>query len=217
VKNKKVLLIVGTVVLLIGIFLMISRIYKKQEAQRLTSVVSADLKKFVPDYAPRMGAENPEVSLVEFLDPECESCREFYPFVKMILKDHDSKVQLVVRYAPFHGNSKFVIHVLEAARKQGKYWETLEVLFRYQPQWGSHHHPQPELVWNYLPEAGVDVEKAKGDLNDPATDTMIEQEIADGRALGVQGTPSFFVNGKPLETFSYEALRKLVEDNLTSK
>jgi protein-disulfide isomerase len=213
-KNKKVLLIAGSVILLVLTFLMLAKIYKGREADRLGSVMGADSKKFVPDYAPKMGSETPKVYLVEFLDPECESCREFYPFVKMIMADYKDQVQLVVRYAPFHPNSKFVIRILEGARKQDKYWETLELLFRYQPQWGSHHHPNPELVWTFLPEVGLDVDKIKADMNNADTEAMIENEIADGRALGVQGTPTFFVNGKPLETFSYEALRSLVESEL---
>lgn len=212
-KNKNLAMIIGSVIMLIGIFVMGARIYKKGQVENLSTVMDSDFKKFVPDYAPRLGSTTPKVYLVEFLDPECESCREFYPYVKMILNDFKD-VQLVVRYAPFHGNSKFIIHILEAARKQNKYWETLEVLFRYQPEWGSHHHPRPELVWNYLPEAGVDVEKVKADMTDAEIDRMIEKEIADGQALGVQGTPSFFVNGKPLQTFSYDALRALVQGEL---
>lgn len=212
-KNKNLALIAGSIVMLIGIFFMAERIYKKNQTQELATAMFEDQTKFTPDYAPRLGSQTPKVHLVEFLDPECESCREFYPYVKMILNDFKD-VQLVVRYAPFHGNSKFIIHILEAARKQNRYWETLEVLFRYQPQWGSHHHPNPELVWTYLPEAGVDVERIKTDMKDPEIDAMIEKEIASGRELGVQATPTFFVNGKPLETFSYEALRALVQSEL---
>lgn len=214
-KNKKnILLIAGSAILLVLTFLMLAKIYKGKEAEKLESVMGSDFKKFVPEYAPRMGAEKPQVYLVEFLDPECESCREFYPFVKMIMNDYKDKVQLVIRYAPFHPNSRFVIRILEGARKQDKYWETLELLFRYQPQWGGHHNPQPELVWTYLPEVGLDVDKIKADMNNADTEAMIESEVADGQALGVRATPSFFVNGKPLETFSYEALRSLVESEL---
>lgn len=212
-KNK-IGLIAGTVLLLIGIFFAGTRIYQKQEARRLGFIAKEDFAKFVPDYAPRLGAKDAQVYLVEFLDPECESCREFYPYVKSILEEHAGKVQLVVRYAPFHGNSKFIIKILEAARKQNRYWEALEVLFRYQPYWGSHHNPQPQLVWKYLPEAGVDIAKIQEDMKDPAIDKMIEQELRDVEALGVRGTPSFFVNGKPLESFGYEQLRSLVREAL---
>lgn len=212
-KNKFVLIAIA-VLLLGGAFFAGIKMFKAGEADKLSSIAAEDIKRFVPDYAPTLGPVNPEVYLVEFFDPECESCRDFYPFVKMILEENPGKVQLVMRYAPFHPNSKFAIKILEASRKQGKYWEALDVLFRYQPEWGSHHHPQPELIWKYLPEAGVDIAKIKQDMNDPAIDKMIEQEIKDGEALGVRGTPHFFVNGQPLETFGLEPLRDLVRKNL---
>jgi protein-disulfide isomerase len=135
----------------------------------------------------------------------------------MLLQENEGKVQLVVRYAPFHPNSRFAIKILEAARKQGKYWEVMEVLFQYQPQWGDHHHPQPELIWKYLPESGVDVARIKEDMNDPAIDEMIEKEIQDLKDLGVRGTPTFFVNGRPLERFGFEPLRELIADELKRK
>ena len=95
---------------------------------------------------------------MEFLDPECESCRELYPYVKQIMAKHKDRVRLVIRYAPFHPNSEFAIRILESLRLQGKYWEGLELLFEHQPEWGSHHNPKPELIWGLLPELGVDVD-----------------------------------------------------------
>jgi protein-disulfide isomerase len=212
-KNK-FFLISASIILIIGTFFIAKKMYQSKDAENLAVMAQTDLAKFVPDYAPTLGATNPEVYLVEFFDPECESCRDFYPLVKMLMNEFEGKVQLVMRYAPFHGNSKFAIKILEAARKQDKYWEALEVLFRYQPQWGSHHHPRPELIWQYLPEAGVDIEKIKTDMEDPAIAAMIEKEISDGQALGVRGTPHFFVNGKPLETFGLEPLRDLIRATL---
>lgn len=212
-KNKILLIAIAVFIVLVT-FVTAFKFYKSNEAEKAFEIAQSYASKFVPDYAPKLGPDDAKVKLVEFLDPECESCREFYPLVKMILDEAGGKVQLVVRYAPFHGNSKFAIKILEAARKQGKYWEALETLFRYQPQWGSHHHPQPELIWNYLPESGVDIAKIKVDMNDPAIDTMIASEEAAVRELGVRGTPSFFVNGKPLQTFGYEPLRELVFEAL---
>lgn len=215
-KNKKLLIIISSIVVFVGIFMLAAKLFRDSEEKRLGFMASENFSKFVPDYAPRQGAENPKVILVEFLDPECESCRDFYPYVKMLLNEHKESVQLVVRYAPFHGNSKYIIKILEAARKQNKYWEALELLFQYQPTWGNHHEPKPELVWNYLPQIGVDIEKIKKDMTDPETDIMIAREIADGQDLNVRGTPTFFVNGKPLQTFSYDYLRTMVQEALNS-
>jgi protein-disulfide isomerase len=212
-KNK-IILVSGTLLVLLLGFFLASQFLKKEEAKRLEFIADQDFKKFVPDDSPKLGTSAPQVHLVEFLDPECESCREFYPLVKHLLQEFDGYVQLVIRYAPFHPNSRFVIKVLEASRRQGKYWETLEVAFRYQPQWGSHHAPQIELLWKYLPEAGLDLERLKKDMNDPGLDRLIEREVRDGMDLGVKATPTFFVNGKPLEVFSYDQLRKQIQDEL---
>jgi protein-disulfide isomerase len=214
VNNKKALVIFGAVVFLLAIFAGAMKFYQSQQSEKLGFIADNNFRKFVPEYAPKLGPDNAKVHLVEFLDPECESCREFYPFVKMLMNDHQGDVQLVIRYAPFHGNSRFIIKILEAARKQGKYWEALEILFQHQPEWGSHHNPRPELVWHYLPQVGVDIEKIKQDMNDPAIEEMIQKEIQDGNDLGVRGTPSFFVNGKPLQSFGYEQLRTMVNDAL---
>ena len=130
------------------------------------------------------------------------------------MQEYDGRLQLVIRYAPFHPNSRFAIRILEAARKQGKYWETLETLFRYQPQWGSHHDPKPDLIWKYLPEAGVDVERIRREMDDAQIEEIITRDAQDGLELGVRATPSFFVNGRPLEQFSYEALKELVQSEM---
>jgi protein-disulfide isomerase len=212
-KNKLVIISLSILTLL-GLFFAGIQYYKNVQNEELQALSRKEFLKFVPDYSPKIGPQNPKIYLVEFLDPECESCREFYPLVKNILKEHEGNIQLVIRYAPFHGNSRFVIRILEAAREQGKYWEVLENLFQYQPMWGSHHDPRPELVWKYLPETGVDIEKIKKDMVNPKIDEMIEREIADGQNLGVRGTPTFFVNGKMLQVFGYEPLRELIQKEL---
>jgi protein-disulfide isomerase len=212
-KNKSII-ILSSIVTLVGIFFAGIKYYQSVQNDELEALSKKEFLKFVPDYAPKLGPERPKIYLVEFLDPECESCREFYPYVKMLLKENEGKIQLVVRYAPFHGNSRFVIRILEASRKQGKYWEVLENLFQYQPLWGSHHEPKPDLVWKYLPETGVDIEKIKKDMMDPAIDEMIAREVSDAENLGVRGTPTFFVNGKMLQVFGYEPLRELIQKEL---
>lgn len=215
-KNKIIIVSIAVLILIAGFFAA-TKMYKSGESERLDFMAKEDFSKFVPDYAPKLGPSNPEIYLVEFLDPECESCRQFYPYVKMIMQEHEGKIQLVVRYAPFHPNSKYAIQILEAARKQGKYWETLEVLFRHQPEWGSHHNPRPELIWNYLPQLGLDLEKLRDDMKDPAIEAMLEKEMQDLKDLGVRGTPQFFVNGRPLETFGLEPLKELIQSELDKK
>ena len=66
-------------------------------------------------------------------------------------------------------------------------------------------------LWPLLPKAGLDVERIRKDMADPEIAKAIEQDMADARTLGVQKTPGFFVNGRPLEPFGFEPLQTLIE------
>lgn len=212
-KNKKVLIVVTGFVLVLT-FLAGSAWYEKNESQKLNDLANENQNLLIRDHSLTMGPDDAKVVLVEFLDPECEACRAFHPFVKQLMADYSGKIKLVVRYAPFHGSSKYVVRVLEAARLQGKYWETLDILFQYQPRWGSHHNPQVKLIWDYLPQANIDIEQIKQDMNLPQITKILEQDIKDGANLGVRQTPTFFINGKPLVRFGYEPLRAAIVSEL---
>jgi protein-disulfide isomerase len=212
-KDKWLVVGVSALVIALG-FWGAKFLYKTEAAKKITAQESSS---FVRDHSARMGSENPKVTVVEFLDPECESCRSVYPGVKEIVKEFEGEVELVVRYAPFHPNSVFAIKILEAARKQKKYWETLALLFETQPEWGSHHQPQPEKIWDFLPQIGLDVDKIRSEMNDPKTFDLIELDKEDGRKLGVTGTPTFFVNEKPLEELSMENLRDAIRRELKAR
>ena len=147
--------------------------------------------------------------------PACETCAAFSPFVvKQMLGAFPGQIKLVLRYAPFHQGADYFVKILEAARRQGKYWETLDVMYKSQPYWASHHNPQPEKIWQFLPAAGLDVERVRKDMSDPAIVKLIEQDLADARTLAVRKTPGFFVNGKPLQTFGSEQLLQLVRTEI---
>ncbi|HEX8335512.1 MAG TPA: thioredoxin domain-containing protein [Pyrinomonadaceae bacterium] len=178
-----------------------------------------------PD-SPALGPADAPVTLVEFLDPECESCGAFHPTVKKILKDYDGKVRLVVRYMPFHPNSVLAATVTEAAGEQGKYWEMQELLFRRQAEWGEIHghggHAAPAvrrepaglLFERYAAELGLDVERVRAAVAGNRYAAKVERDKRDGQTLGVAKTPTFFVNGRQLARFSQQDLRALIEDEL---
>lgn len=213
--NKKAILIIAiSIAVMTGLFLAASHFYKNQVAEEIGFKAQSNYKLLVPDYAARKGNSEAKVVIVEFFDPQCESCREFSPFMHSIMQEYEGKIQLVMRYAAFHGDSIFAIKILEAAKKQNKYWEALEILFQHQPEWGNHHNSNPELVWNYLPRLGIDIEKLKQDMQDPGIQNIIEQDTKDGQQLEVRGTPTFFVNGKPLQNFGPDFLRQAIDEAL---
>ncbi len=208
--------ILGVVVLLIA-FVIASSLYTSQREAEIEKVSQAADSPLERGYSVSAGPADAKVVLVEFFDPACETCRVFAPHVKTLLASHPDKVRLVLRYAPFHKGADTMVLILEAARKQGKFWETLDVMYETQPQWASHHNPQPALIWQFLPAAGVDVERIRRDINDPELRGILNQDIADGKTLGVSKTPQFFVNGKPLMSFGYRQLKALLDSEVAAQ
>ena len=167
-------------------------------------------------HSPIKGRADAPVTIVEFLDPECESCRAMYPIVESILAEYAGRVRLVVRYVPLHSSSVLAAASLEEARELGKYEEALEVLFAKQPTWGSHHDPRPELIAQYLADIGIDPARLRAEVVIPKHRSKIEQDAADAAALGVSRTPVLFVNGARLATLGYGPLRRAVEAALSA-
>ena len=139
-----------------------------------------------------------------------------YPYVKSLMRANDGKLRLTLRYATFHEGSDYVVKVLEAARMQGQdlYWKALEAILANQATWAEHGRPNPLLVWDYLGGTGLDIQKAKQDMNDPRIAELLKQDDKDLATLKVNKTPSFFINGKPLAEFGQNQLRVQVENEI---
>ena len=190
--------------------------YKAQQAREISKLAGAGESVFVRAASPALGSESAKVQIVEFFDPACEACRMMYPYVKSLMRANDGKLRLTLRYATFHEGSDYVVKVLEAARMQGQdlYWKTLEAILANQATWAEHGRPNPQLVWDYLGGTGLDIQKAKQDLNDPRIDALLKQDAKDLATLRVNKTPSFFINGKPLTEFGQNQLRAQVENEI---
>ena len=133
-----------------------------------------------------------------------------------MIAENPDKIRLVLRYAPFHNGSDKVVAVLEAARKQGKFWPALEALLAAQSDWTLNHQAQVDRVWKHLEGLGLNLEQMRADMAAPEIARVIAQDIDDARILNVTQTPEFFVNGKPLPSFGYEPLKALVDNALKS-
>ncbi len=210
--------LVGTACLILVLaFVFGSSYYKGQQAEKIGFLAEKNAELFVRDHSPTLGSDDAKVFIVEFMDPACETCAAFAPFIKQIMAANPGKIKLVLRYAPFHDGADNFVKILEAARMQGKYWETLDVMFKSQGVWASHHNYQPQRLWGFLPRAGVDVEQIKKDMHDPAIAKIIAQDMADVKTLNVQKTPGYFVNGKPLQVFGYRQLQHLIQSELDAQ
>ena len=195
-------------------FVFGSSYYKNQQAEKFGFMAEENASLFVREHSQTLGSEDAKVYLIEFTDPACETCAAFSPFVKQLMDANPGKIKLVLRYAPFHHGADYFVKILEAAKKQDKYWEALDVMYKSQPYWASHSNPQPQRIWQYLSKAGLDIEQIKKDMNDPAIANLIAQDLADAKTLNVHKTPGFFANGKPLQNFGYKQLEQLVQAEL---
>lgn len=211
--NRKWLIVSALGIVLLA-FLAGAWFFKDRSAQKVQQAAQNNNDALVRPYAPVFGGPTARVTIVEFFDPSCETCRAFYPVVKQIVNSSFGQVRLVVRYAPLHQGSDTAIQILEAARLQGKYWEALESTLADQPRWAAHHNPQPELIWDVIGNLGLDMAKARADAASPAIAQALRQDIADMQALGVRQTPGFFVNGTPLRDFGEAQLKALVAQEL---
>lgn len=146
---------------------------------------------------------NPDAKaqIVEFLDFECEACGAFYPVMEEFRKANGDKIDYVVRYFPLpgHNNSMNAAVAAEAANQQGKFEDMYNKLFTTQKEWGEKQDSQAELFRSYAEQIGLDMAAYDKAVADPATQARVQSDIDDGKALGVNSTPTFFINGQVAE------------------
>lgn len=208
------LLFAVTALLLVAVFAVAVLVERGGRAPAARPAAGADPNVLVRPGAPSLGRADAKVTLVEFLDPACETCAVFYPEVKRMLAANPERLRLVMRHVPFHDGSEAVVRMLEAARLQDRYWPALEALLAAQDKWVANHRVQADAVLPLLALAGLDVERLKVDMQRDEVRARVAQDLADAKALRVAKTPEYFVNGKPLPSFGLEQLKALVDQAL---
>lgn len=163
-------------------------------------------------------APNEKAQLVEFLDFECEACRAAHPFVEELRAEYGQRLTVINRYFPLpgHRNSMNAALAVEAAALQGQYEPMYQKMFATQSQWGESTEDKSTLFRTFAQELGLDLAAYDQAVADPATRERIETDIADGTALGVSGTPTFFLNGQKISPASLEEFKALIEAAVTS-
>ncbi len=170
----------------------------------------------VRPHSPIMGPANAPVTIVEFFDPACESCRAVYPYLKQILARHPKDVRVVVRYAAFHPGSDEAVKIIEAARLQDKFLPVKEALLEQQPAWADHGKPDIARAWAAAASAGLDIARARKDVLLPRFDELLRQESADIATFEVKQTPTFFVNGTPILPLTLRGLNSAIDEAVSA-
>lgn len=213
--KQKTLFVIAIICLLLG-FIVATLVYNVEKEEQTGQATAANNPALLRMHSPSLGPIAAPVVIVEFLDPACETCAAFYPLVKQIMAANPDRIRLVLRYAPFHKGSDQVVAALEAARKQGKFWQALEALLARQDDWVQHHVAQVDRIWPHLEKVGLNLQQLRADMAAPGIAGIIEQDLLDAQTLKVTKTPEYFVNGKPLPRFGIEPLKQLIDEALAA-
>lgn len=163
-KRRVVFVTTALAALAVGLGLVTYRI----SGEAASTAGSPALSNLVRFHSPSTGSAEAKVQIVEFLDPACEGCKAFHPVAKSVLAENAGRVRLVVRYVPFHRGADFAVRALEAARKQGKWQDSLDTLFATQSTWAVNHAVDPRLVIASLAAVpGLDMQRLQTDLSAP--------------------------------------------------
>ncbi len=192
---------------------------KANEADRATPI-AADKQELLAVQADDhvLGSRDALVTLVEYSDFECGACGAYEGLVKQLAADYAEQLQIVVRHFPLmgHKNSINAALAVEAANRQNQYWAMHNLLFDQQAQWGGKQLANAAMFDAYAEEISLDMEQFASDFNDPALRERIDRDLASGRQLGINGTPTFFLNGDRIPNpRSYEDFKSFIEAALS--
>jgi protein-disulfide isomerase len=160
------------------------------------------------DDQPTKGGANAPVTIVEFTDYECPSCGRTQPILEEVVKEYGDRVRLVARDFPLTGMHEYAFkaaEAAEAAREQGKYWEYAAILFQNQKALGV------DKLKEYASRIGLDRKKFDEALDSGKFADKVKRDMAEGESLGINSTPTIFVNGKRVRERTHEALKAAIE------
>ena len=165
-----------------------------------------------------LGSPTAAVVIEEFADFQCPTCAVVHGKMKEINALYGSRIKFVYRNFPLtqiHKNAYDASLAAEAAGFQGKYWAMQEQLFSNQQAWANSQDAR-SLFQEYAQKIGLDAERFKNDLVAMTTKQRIDNDIQRGRAIGINGTPSIYINGKPLafEQMDVTPMRQIIDAEL---
>jgi protein-disulfide isomerase len=208
--NKILLLVVGVTVAILafGIFMLGKSGTPKPQIEE--QVVEIDYSK-----GQKIGSDSAKVRLVEFSDFQCPACRNVFPEVDILLKSNLENFQFIYRHYPLpqHRNAKKAAVVSEFAGQKGKFFEMSEKLFATQAEWEALSDPTDFFV-NLVSELGLNTDEARVALKDNLRMDVINDDINEGTRVGVDSTPTFYLNGKKVNLGPNMSLNQLVKEEL---
>jgi len=160
------------------------------------------------------GPANAPVTIVEFSDFQCPFCARVAPTLKRIEDEYKDNVRIVWKHLPLdiHKDAVGAALAAEGAAKQGKFWEFHDVLFANQKTLG------PEDLKQYAKDLRLDMKRFEIDLLNSEDKKKIDNDVAEAKSLGVNGTPGIFINGRFVEGAQpFEVFAKIIDEELTKR
>lgn len=153
------------------------------------------------------------MTFTEFLDFECEACRAAFPVVEQLRREYAGRVTFAIRYfpVPSHRNAQNAALAVEAAAQQGRLEAMYKRMYETQQEWGEQATSEAATFRGFAEDLGLDMRAFDKAVGDPATLARVEADRDEGIALGVQGTPTFFLDEEQLEPRSVDDLRNRLD------
>lgn len=184
------------------------RLFKKYNAQFKVKQIAPIVQNISTENQPTLGKATASVTVVMFSDFQCSACSATHPVLKEVMNGYADKIRFVVRDFPLeaiHENAYNAALAANAANAQGKFFEYTEILYQNQDKLDD-----VSLI-NYAAQINLNVKQFEADLKSKKFASDVEKDIADGKTLGITGTPSIYVNGVKVRNFSAESFRRAID------
>ncbi|MDP3758800.1 MAG: thioredoxin domain-containing protein [Candidatus Daviesbacteria bacterium] len=205
-------ILIGTLVLLVGGIFLLSRGNSAPAEIEGASVSQIDYTK-----GQKIGSDSAKVKLVEFSDFQCPACKTAEPVIKNVLLTYSDKVQFIYRHFPLpqHAFGKQTAVYAEAAGEQGKFWEMHDKIFETQAEWsGLNDNDATAFFLGLTKQLGLNENRIKQAVATDSLKARIDVDTAEGNRLGVNSTPTFFINGRKVNLQSFDDLNTAVAQEL---
>lgn len=198
-KRNAPILVIGTITMAIFIGIIVASESKQQTGPVLKYVEEDEL---IASYSPTKGNPAAVATLVEFSDFECPACGAAFPVLQTLLEQHGNDLRIVYRHFPLpqHKNAKKAAIAAQAAGGQDAFWEYHDLLFQNQQAL------EAENLVEYAKQLGLNIEQFQKDIAENKFKNEVEEDMKAGTKLGVNATPTFFLNGRRLEIKQFEDL-----------
>ncbi|WP_460839826.1 DsbA family protein [Nocardioides marmoraquaticus] len=200
--QTKIAVFLGAVLVLIVGTIAIGLVMSRDDEPVLARPSSEAGTRLVRDDSRVMGKKgSSDVIVVEFLDFECEGCRAAYPLVEDLRQRYAGEVTFVARYFPLpsHFNAERAARAVESAARQGEFEAMYQRMYETQAEWGEQQVPLDDVFRTFAADVGLDLQRYDADYASDKVAARVQRDVEDGLALGVQGTPTFYVDGEPLQ------------------